>query len=110
MMRKIIAICLFLMGLGAVGASMYIEKEVAAGQIKIQKAEKSVQQGDQLFSLNPVTKEIGRGIKESADKKIGEGKGLISQYTVLASQLKIGGWIVAVLGVVLFLFSRKRKR
>lgn len=109
MARKIIAVCLLLIGIGAIGASIYIEREVAAGRMKIQKAEKVLEQGDQLFSLNPVTKEIGKGIKQSADKKLGEGKELISQYTTLAHRLKIGGWIAAVVGVVLFFVPQRKK-
>lgn len=98
------------MGIGAVGASVYIEREVAVGRMKIQNVEKTLEQGDQLFSLNPMAKEIGKGIKESADKKIGEGKELIAQYTVLARQLKIGGWIVAVIGLVLFFIPLNKKK
>jgi len=107
--RRIIGVILVLAGAASFCLSLYIEQKVAQGTIKVEKAEKAVQTGDKLFSLTPVGKEIGKGITDSANKKIGEGKELIAQYAEKAEQLKVGGIILAVVGLVLFFIPKKRR-
>lgn len=107
--RKIVAAILVIGGLAAFSLSLYISDEVAKGNIKVEKAEKAVQTGDRLFSLSPVGKEIGDGITQSAKKKIGEGKEMIAYYAARAEQLKIGGIVAVVIGLVLFCIPKKKR-
>ncbi len=105
---KIFRVVLILIGLGLVGGSMYIQSQVDEGKVKIKKAEKAVGQGNALFSLNPVAKEFGKGLTDSAQKKIDEGKDQIGSYTQLADRLKISGIVLALIGVGLFFVRKKR--
>ncbi len=107
---KVVAALLLIIGIGLIGSSMYIMKQVDLGQAQIENAEKKVQQGKQLFSIVPETQGIGKQLMGSADKKINSGKDLIAQYQKLASQLKYGGIIVSVVGVCLFFVGNKKKR
>jgi hypothetical protein len=106
--RKIAAALLLIIGVGMIGFSMYIMNQVNEGKIKIESAEKTVGQANQLFSLNPVTKQLGEGVTGSAEKKIESGKELIARYVNISQNLKIAGIVLIVLGVGLF-FVGKRK-
>ncbi|MEN9343296.1 MAG: hypothetical protein RLZZ453_83 [Chlamydiota bacterium] len=110
MIRKIIAGLLIILGVAAVGASMYINEQVLAGAQKIKNAEQSLDTANQLFSLSPVGKDIGKGIRSSADKKINAGKEMVAEYAALAGQLKVGGIAAILIGGVLFFFPRTRKK
>ncbi len=108
--RKIFATLLLIAGVVCMGFSLYITQQVDAGQSKIESAEKSVKQGNQLFSLSPATKDLGQGITRSAQKKINSGKELVSHYAQMASNLKVAAIVLIVAGVGLFLFPRGKKR
>lgn len=107
---RILGVLLILVGIAAIGGSMYIFNQVAEGKVKIKKAESAVEKGNTLFSLSPVTKELGQSITDSAEKKIDAGKQQIEKYTELAGQLKIGGIVLIVIGVGLFLIRPKKRR
>jgi hypothetical protein len=107
---RILGVLFILVGIAALGGSMYISNQVAEGEVKIKKAESAVDKGNALFSLSPVTKELGQSITDSAGKKIEAGKQQIAQYTELAGQLKIGGIILIVIGAGLFLIRPKKRR
>ena len=108
--RKIIGIILFILGVIGYFFSDYIQKQVEEGKIKIAQAEKTVEQGNKIFSLNPVTKEIGKGLSKPAEKKIAQGKEDVQYYEGISSWLKIGGIIAGIVGIVLFFFSFGKKK
>jgi hypothetical protein len=83
--------------------------QVNEGNAQIKKAEKMVDQGNSLFSLSPATKQLGKGITQSAEKKINMGKEQIAYYTALAGQLKMAGIILLIIGGVLTLLRCPRK-
>lgn len=107
--RKILGSVVLLGGIVMLFMSHYIQTQVDEGRGKISKAEKSINQGNSLFSLTPVTKEIGKGLSKSAEKKLQKYKDQADDYERLADQLQAGGWIAIVLGTVLIVWPEKRK-
>jgi hypothetical protein len=102
---RILGILILLAGVASILFSNYITSQVSEGKAQIASGEKKVNQGKQLFSLNPVSKEVGKGLTQSADKKIEEGKQKVSYYENLAQQLQMGGIIGCVVGAGIFIAS-----
>lgn len=102
---RILGILILIAGIGCIFASDYITSQVNQGKIQVAKGEKVVNQGKQLFSLNPVAKQVGQGLTNSAEKKINEGKQQINEYEALAAQLMTGGIVGCVLGAGLIIIS-----
>lgn len=107
--KKIIAVVVFLVGVAMLGGAFYIKDQVAKGKLKVASAEKKINQGKTLFSLNPVSKEIGDQVAQSADRKIAGAKLEISDYEALALDLQIGGIILILLGAGGFIFLQRKK-
>ena len=107
--RRILAIILLIIGLGLIGFSQYIKKQVAAGNVEISDAQKKVDESGALFSLSPYTKPVGKEFTGSAQKKIDSGKEEVRHYSELSYQLEIGGIVVALLGVVFLVIPRRSR-
>ncbi|MBY0529595.1 MAG: hypothetical protein K2P51_05330 [Rhabdochlamydiaceae bacterium] len=108
--KKLIGTIVFILGVCLIGISMYITSEVNQGKIKINRAQEQVDQGGSLFSMNPVAKEIGKGITGSAQRKIDEGKSQVVEYEAIARMAQISGIILIVLGLGLVFLGKPSKR
>lgn len=109
-MKKILSILLLVLGGASYGGSVYIEKQVAAGNLKLQNAQKTLDQTDQILSLSPYSAPLGKGLKEASKGKIQEGQQQIAYYTDLASNLKIAGYVLAGLGLISIPFTFRKKK
>lgn len=109
MVKKVIGIIVIIAGIAALIFSSYIKKQVEEGKSQIGSAQKKVNQGNSLFSLNPVAKEVGQGITGSAQKKINAGTQEVAQYEEIAKWLQICGIIVIVLGAGVLFLKKKDK-
>ncbi len=107
--KRILGILVLVGGIVLLGVSYYIKQRVAEGQIEVSSAQKKVDRSSSLFSLNPVSKQLGQGMTDSAQKKIDQGNQQIDEYTVLANRLQIGGFILGIAGVLVIIFGKKRK-
>jgi hypothetical protein len=109
--KKATGTVLVLVGIALIGAAIYIKGEVSIGRVKIASAQKQVDTGSSLFSLSPYTKDVGKGLTDSAQKKIDEGKKQAGAYDELADRIQIGGIICVILGIgIFFIPSRKGRR
>ena len=108
--KKIISLLLIILGLGLIGTAMYINSEVETGKHKISRAQSQVDQGKNLFSLNPVTKEVGKGLTGGAQKKINEGKQQVTHYEGVAKVTQISGIILLIIGIATFFCCRKSSK
>jgi hypothetical protein len=106
-LRRILAIIALIIGLGLIGFSQYIKAEVAEGKQEIAGAQKSVDQGNSLFSLSPYTKDAGKILTDPAQKKIDEGKADVAHYATLSDQLEIGGIALSLLGLIFLAIPRR---
>lgn len=107
--RRILGILILLAGLFGIGFSSYINNQVAQGQEQIASAQKKVDTGSKLSSLNPITKEIGKGVTGAVQEKIDEGQQEVDYYADMAQKLKISGIALSIGGLVLLLIPRKKK-
>ena len=105
---RIIAILLMLAGGGMLGGSVYIHNQVLQGRAQIAAAQKKVNTGKSLFSVDPTAKKVGNQLFKPIDKKLAEARGEATYYERLASQLQMGGIILLVIGAGMFLFGKRR--
>ena len=107
--KRILGLVMLIGAVAMMFASYYIKNRVAEGKEQITSAQQKVDQTNSLFSLNPISKEIGHGVTGSAQQQINEGKEQAGQYATLASWLQIGGIVAAVLGIGLIFFGGRKR-
>ncbi|MBS0625180.1 MAG: hypothetical protein JSS32_03945 [Verrucomicrobia bacterium] len=107
--KQITGIVLVLAGVAMLLTSQYIKSQVLEGKQQISSAQKKVDTANQLFSVNPVSKEVGKGLTGGAQRKIDEGRGEVAHYEQVAQVLNIGGIGAIIVGGVIFLLGRKKR-
>jgi hypothetical protein len=105
--KRILAIIIFIAGVVMLFVSSNIKKQIAEGTLKVAAAEKTVNQANSLFSLNPTTKQLTQGSVQKAQKKIAAGKQDIARYTKIADELQVGGFVLMGAGILIFVLGRK---
>ena len=108
--KRILGIVLLVAGIALLFISHNISEQLNAGKETISETQKNVDRGNKLFSLNPVSKEIGKGVSGIAEKKISEGEETIAHYTVVANWCQKGGAALIALGAIVVIFSLKKRR
>jgi hypothetical protein len=108
--RRILGAAAVIIGIALLFVSHMINTRLNEGEEEISSAKENISRGDKLFSLNPVSKEVGKVVTHSADKKIEQGEETIRQYTLVANGCYYGGIALIVLGVVVFIFGRKKRK
>ncbi len=102
---RILGILILLAGIACIFFSNYITNQVNEGKIKIEKGQKTVDQSNRLFSLNPYTKQVGQELSSSSQKKINEGKEEVAHYEQIAQTLQISGIVAIIVGAGISIFS-----
>lgn len=102
---RVLGIIVIIAGIAMFFIANYINAQVSEGKGKIASAQQKVNQGSGLFSLNPVSKEVGKHVTDAAQKKINEGQQMIQHYEGVAGMFQTGGLIAVVVGVGIFIFS-----
>jgi len=105
---KILGIVLVIAGAVLLYFSHYINTQVAEGRSEISTGQSQVDTATKLFSVNPVSKEVGNQFTGSAQSRINAGIVEANQYAEYANWFMIGGIITIVAGVGVFLFMKKR--
>ncbi len=109
MLKKILGISTVILGAFLIFFSFYIKDQVAEGRKEISEAKEKVAKGKKLFSLNPVTKEVTKGLTDSAEKKIKEGIAKADRYERLVIWFQISGGIFLAVGIGLIFIGKKKK-
>lgn len=107
--KQVLGLLVVIAGIGGIVISKSIDNRLAQANEEISGAKEKVSQGNALFSLNPVAKEIGQGVTESANKKISAGEEEVAHYRQVSMQFWYGGIALIVVGGCLVLFCRKKK-
>lgn len=107
--KRISGIIIVILGIFLILSSFYIKSRVSSGREQISEAKESVRKGKQLSDLNPFTKEVGKHITDSAERKIKEGSAEADTYDTIALWFQIGGSVFVVIGAGLIFVSRKKK-
>ncbi len=108
-LRKIAGVGITVIGILCVGMAYYIKSSVAEGKEKIAHAEKQVNTGESLLSLSPATKQMSKGMTDSAHSKINAGKEQVSKYSTIARELQVGGFALLVIGCGILILRYRKK-
>lgn len=113
--KRIIALLFIIGGIALLFFSSYIVSQVEEGKEQIATARQQVKRGKSILDLFSATKPIGEQLEKSAERKIAAGQKDIAKYQQLAGQLRIAGFVVIFIGIVLFFWpgqekTKKRKR
>ena len=106
--KRISGIIIVIIGVALILSSFYIKSRVRSGRQEISEAQSTVNKGKKLFSVTPITKDVGDVLTGSAQKKINEASGMADSYAVLATWFQVGGAVFIVLGSVLIYIGRKK--
>ena len=106
--KNLSVISCFAIGVALIGVSFFIKNQVEEGNVKVSHAQKQVDQGNSLFSMNPASKAVGSEITGGAQKKINMGKEQIAFYEQVVTWTLIGGIAFLVIGTGM-MFMRKKK-
>ena len=101
-------VVMFVIGVVAFGLSMYIRDQVDEGRGRVSSAQKRLDQGNSLFNLSPMTKQIGKGFTSGAQNKIDEGILQIQKYNDFAAWLQIAGIVFMVVGGGITIIAKKK--
>jgi len=107
--KRIFGLLVIIAGVALMMFSNYLDGRLADADRQISDAKKKIQQGDQLFSLNPVSKEIGGAITGSAKQKVRSGEEEVAYYRRISMYSHNGGIALIVIGAVIVIFGRKKK-
>ena len=108
--KRIFGLLAIVVGIALIIFSVYGTKQLNEGKLKIADAKKKVSQSNQLFSLNPISKEIGKGMTSGAEGKIAAGERTVEEYERLFKWCQIGGIALIVLGVGFVIFGRTNQK
>ncbi len=108
--RRIIALLLIAGGVALLLFSSYITGQVEEGKEQIVSAEQQVKKGKKFLDLFSATKPIGEQLEKSAQRKIAAGRQDVAKYEKLAGQIRIAGFIVIFIGIVLFFWPLGTKK
>ncbi|MBN2479126.1 MAG: hypothetical protein JXA94_02745 [Parachlamydiales bacterium] len=106
--KRILGIVIIIIGAALIISSFIIKSQVSEGRKEIAEAQKQVNRGSSLFSHNPITKEIGKGLTGAAQNKIDAGTQKANFYNTLAVWFQIGGAVFIVLGAGIIFIGRKK--
>jgi hypothetical protein len=109
MVRRIIGIVLLICGLGLIGISMYVKQQVDQGKMQISDAQKKVDTTEDWLSRSPYTRDIGKGIAGSSQKKINAAHGEVAEYEKMAGWAQIGGIVLVIIGTGMTFLGRRKK-
>jgi uncharacterized membrane protein len=108
--KRVLGALIIVAGIVLLYISNYITQQINQGQEEIASAKKKINQGEQLFSFNPVAKEVGKGLTSGAKKQIRAGEETIAHYTQVADWCQKGGIGLIVLGAIVVIFGRSKKK
>ncbi|MCX6986859.1 MAG: hypothetical protein NT065_01700 [Chlamydiae bacterium] len=86
----------------------YIDQQLDQGKEQLAKGKDTVNKGNMLFSQTPVTKELGKHLTDSAQKKIDAGEEEITKYEKIASLLKVSSLIALGLGICTLIYYKMK--
>ena len=108
--KRIVGIVILIVGVALIFGSNYIKSQVEIGKAAVSEAQGNMELGKALFSLNPVTKQVNEGLQSGIQAKIQQGTETIAHYENIANELMIFGIGASILGILLIVFGRSRRR
>lgn len=107
---RIIGLCVIVIGIASMVFANYIRGRLYEAEGQIADAKKKIKQGDQLFSFNPIAKEIGQGLTSGAKEKVRDAETTVAEYYRIAALCHNGGIALIAIGAGLVIFCRKKSK
>ncbi len=108
-LRRIIGILLAIGGAVLILTSNYISARVLEGKAEIASGQRQVDTTESIFGMSRATKPVGKAFTGSAQSRINAGQAEVDRYEQLAGQLRVGGYILVIVGIIVAVIpSRKR--
>ena len=106
--KCVIGTIIIILGIIAIGFSIYIKNEVEKGKAKIFSAQSTVYAGKSLFTLHPDTKPAEQIIADSAQSKIDWRKQEVVKNEMISNWLMGIGVVLLIIGVIIFLLGFRK--
>jgi hypothetical protein len=106
---RIFGIVMIVIGAIMLFFSHYIAERVAEGRMQIASGQSKVDTANALFSASPYTKEAGKTVTGSAQRRIDAGSAEAAQYEALSQKLQIGGVVLIVIGIGFVVMGGRRR-
>lgn len=108
--RKIIGILLAIAGIVLLFTSDNISRQVNEGKIEIAVGQQKVDDTNSIFGMSRVTKPFGKAFTDSGQQRINAGQQEVDKYEKLSGQIKMGGYALIVIGLILILIPSMKRR
>jgi hypothetical protein len=105
---RILGLLFVIVGIGCLSLSYYINAQVEQGREKIAHAQKNVNVIGGLFSITPVSKEVGQPLTGAAQHRIDQGIQEAEHYAKYVNRLLTGGVALIVIGIGVFFIGKKK--
>lgn len=109
-LKQIMGLLAVIIGIALIIFVLYGKQQIAVAKGEISSAKKKVDQGNQLFSLNPYSKEVGKHVSGGITKKIQNAEHTVEYYEALFIWCQVGAVILIVGGSGLIYFCRSKRR
>jgi len=99
-----------IIGIALIIFVIYGKQQIAAAKGEISSAKKKVDKSNQLFSLSPYTKDVGKQMSGGISQKIQNAEHTVEYYETLFMWCQAGGIVLIVGGAGLIFFCRSKRR
>jgi hypothetical protein len=106
--KRIIAICIVVLGIIMLLFSENIATRVAEGRAQISSGQSQVDTANKVFSVHPYSEKVGGVFTGSAQKRIDAGTQEANYYENMGRMVQIAGIVMIVIGGFVFFKSRKK--
>lgn len=108
--KQVMGLLAIVVGIALIIFVVYGKQQVAIAKGEISDAKQKVDQGNQLFSLNPISKEVGKQVSGGISQKIQNAEHTVEYYENLFMWCQVGAVVLIVGGCGLIYFCRKGRR
>ena len=108
--KQVMGLLAIIIGIALIIFVVYGKYQVAEAKGEISSAKKKVEQGNQLFSLNPLSKEVGKQMSGGITQKIQNAEHTVEYYEMLFMWCQVAAVVLIVGGSGLIFFCRKGRR
>lgn len=108
--KQIMGLLAVVIGIALIIFVIYGKQQIANAKGEISSAKKKVDKSNQLFSLSPYTKDVGKQMSSGISQKIQNAEHTVEYYETLFRWSQIGAIVLIVGGTGLIFLCRPKRR